>query len=123
LSFDLWYIFLGLFIICIIEADQIENTNNYVFSFPKLWLMHQWFNIFNVLFEVVSGYACIGLSIVSHQSLHAHDRDILQSTHPSHLNFTHWVNLSWSHSWYVMSFRLCWYVDPWTTSWSSICTW
>jgi Trk-type K+ transport system membrane component len=25
----------------------------------------QWFNIFNILFEVVSGYACVGLSIVS----------------------------------------------------------
>ena len=30
LGFDLWYIFLGLFIICIVEADQIQDTNNYV---------------------------------------------------------------------------------------------
>jgi hypothetical protein len=30
LGFDLWYIFLGLFIICIVESDQIQDTNNYV---------------------------------------------------------------------------------------------
>ena len=30
LSFDMWYIFLGVFIICIVESDQIEDTNNYV---------------------------------------------------------------------------------------------
>jgi hypothetical protein len=34
LSYDLWYIFLGLFIICIVESGQIEDTNNYVFPFP-----------------------------------------------------------------------------------------
>jgi Trk-type K+ transport system membrane component len=32
LGFDLWYIFLGLFIICIVESTQIEDTNNYVRS-------------------------------------------------------------------------------------------
>lgn len=30
LGFDLWYIFLGLFIICIVESSQIQDTNNYV---------------------------------------------------------------------------------------------
>jgi len=30
LGFDLWYIFLGLFIICIIESTQIQDVNNYV---------------------------------------------------------------------------------------------
>jgi Trk-type K+ transport system membrane component len=30
LGFDLWYIFLGLFIICIVEADNIQDTANYV---------------------------------------------------------------------------------------------
>lgn len=67
LSFDLWYIFLGLFLICIIEADQISDTNDYVYLHSKLLrLTCQWFNIFNVLFEVVSGYACVGLSLVRH---------------------------------------------------------
>lgn len=32
LGFDLWYIFLGLFVICIVEASEIQDTNNYVFS-------------------------------------------------------------------------------------------
>ena len=36
LSFDLWYIFLGVFIICIAESDQIEDTNNYVPPSPRL---------------------------------------------------------------------------------------
>ena len=66
LSFDLWYIFLGVFIICIAESDQIEDTNNYVPFLPDLFpvLTVQWFNIFNILFEVVSAYGGVGLSIV-----------------------------------------------------------
>lgn len=42
LSFDLWYIFLGLFIITIAEGSHIENRNNYAFT------------TFAILFEVVS---------------------------------------------------------------------
>jgi Trk-type K+ transport system membrane component len=30
LGFDLWYIFLGVFLICIIESSQIGNSNDYV---------------------------------------------------------------------------------------------
>jgi len=30
LSFDLWYVFLGVFIICIVESAQIQNAENYV---------------------------------------------------------------------------------------------
>ena len=37
LSFDLWYIFLGLFIICIAEGSHIENTTEYV-CFNYLYL-------------------------------------------------------------------------------------
>lgn len=51
LSFDLWYIFLGLFIICIVEGDRLENTNDYAFT------------IFSVLFEIVSAYGTVGLSL------------------------------------------------------------
>lgn len=51
LSFDLWYIFLGLFIICIAEGRNLENTNDYGFT------------IFSVLFEVVSAYGTVGLSL------------------------------------------------------------
>lgn len=30
LSFDLWYVFLGLFIIAIAEGERLQNTNEYV---------------------------------------------------------------------------------------------
>ncbi|KAM3417619.1 Potassium transport protein [Cercospora zeina] len=51
LSFDLWYIFLGLFIIAIVEGDKIANTNE-----PS-------FTMFSVLFEIVSAYGTVGLSL------------------------------------------------------------
>lgn len=51
LSFDLWYIFLGLFIICVVEGARLENTNEYAFT------------IFSCLFEIVSAYGTVGLSL------------------------------------------------------------
>lgn len=49
LSFDLWYIFLGFFIICIAEGSKImDNTN---------------FTMFGILFEIVSAYGTVGLSL------------------------------------------------------------
>ncbi|KAJ5119030.1 hypothetical protein N7476_011384 [Penicillium atrosanguineum] len=51
LSFDLWYIFLGCFCICIAESGKIADT-----SIPA-------FSVFSVLFEVVSAYANVGLSL------------------------------------------------------------
>ncbi|KAI9758447.1 MAG: hypothetical protein M4579_003077 [Chaenotheca gracillima] len=51
LSFDLWYIFLGLFVIAIAEGSSLENTNNYAFT------------TFSVLFEIVSAYGTVGLSL------------------------------------------------------------
>jgi potassium uptake Trk family protein len=51
LSFDLWYLFLGLFIIAIVEGDRISNTNEYAFT------------MFSVLFEIVSAYGTVGLSL------------------------------------------------------------
>jgi Trk-type K+ transport system membrane component len=51
LSFDLWYVFLGLFLICCIEGDRIQNTNDYAFT------------IFSILFEIVSAYGTVGLSL------------------------------------------------------------
>ncbi|CAG84747.2 DEHA2A10340p [Debaryomyces hansenii CBS767] len=50
LSFDLWFIFLGLFIICIAEGPKL-NKNNYRFS------------IFTILFEIISAYGTVGLSL------------------------------------------------------------
>jgi potassium uptake Trk family protein len=51
LSFDLWYIFLGLFIISIVEGDRIANKDQDAFS------------TFSVLFEIVSAYGTVGLSL------------------------------------------------------------
>ena len=51
LSFDLWYIFLGLFIIAIAEGGRLSNTNEYSFT------------LFSVLFEIVSAYGTVGLSL------------------------------------------------------------
>ena len=51
LSFDLWYVFLGLFIIAIVEGGRLQNTNEYAFT------------IFSVLFEIISAYGTVGLSL------------------------------------------------------------
>ena len=51
LSFDLWYIFLGLFIIAIAEGDHIQNTNEFAFT------------MYSCLFEIVSAYGTVGLSL------------------------------------------------------------
>lgn len=51
LSFDLWYIFMGMFIIAIAEGKHLENTNEYAFT------------LFSVLFEIVSAYGTVGMSL------------------------------------------------------------
>jgi potassium uptake Trk family protein len=51
LSFDLWYIFLGVFCICIAESDRIMSREDYAF------------NVFAIFFEVVSAYGNVGLSL------------------------------------------------------------
>lgn len=51
LSFDLWYIFMGLFIIAIAEGKHLQNTNEFAFT------------LFSCLFEIVSAYGTVGLSL------------------------------------------------------------
>lgn len=51
LSFDLWYIFLGLFIIALAEGSRLQNTNDVGFT------------MFAILFEIVSAYGTVGLSL------------------------------------------------------------
>lgn len=51
LSFDLWYLFLGLFIICIVEGKKLSDNDDYAFT------------MFSVLFEIVSAYGTVGLSL------------------------------------------------------------
>ncbi|OAP64668.1 hypothetical protein AYL99_00640 [Fonsecaea erecta] len=51
LSFDLWYIFLGMFIIAIVEGGRLQNPSDTAFT------------LFSVLFEIVSAYGTVGLSL------------------------------------------------------------
>ncbi|KAJ5624106.1 hypothetical protein N7510_000415 [Penicillium lagena] len=51
LTFDLWYIFLGIFCICIAEAERIMANSDPAFS------------VFSVFFEVISAYGNVGLSL------------------------------------------------------------
>ncbi|KAF2689254.1 potassium transport protein 1 [Lentithecium fluviatile CBS 122367] len=51
LSFDLWYIFLGVFCICCSESKRIMDNTDPAFS------------VFSVFFEVVSAYGNVGLSL------------------------------------------------------------
>ncbi|KAL8674858.1 MAG: hypothetical protein Q9168_000744 [Polycauliona sp. 1 TL-2023] len=51
LSFDLWYIFLGLFVIAIAEGHHISNMNESSFT------------MYSCLFEIVSAYGTVGLSL------------------------------------------------------------
>ncbi|KAJ5542265.1 hypothetical protein N7535_004687, partial [Penicillium sp. DV-2018c] len=51
LTFDLWYIFLGTFCICAAEAGKIADKSISAFS------------VFSILFEVVSAYGNVGLSL------------------------------------------------------------
>lgn len=48
LSFDLWFVFLGFFILCISEGSKIQDKR---------------FDVFSVLFETVSAYGTVGLSM------------------------------------------------------------
>ncbi|KAK1974623.1 trk family potassium uptake protein [Colletotrichum cereale] len=48
LSFDLWYVFLGLFILAITEGHRIQKND---------------FDVYSVLFEIVSAYGTVGLSL------------------------------------------------------------
>jgi hypothetical protein len=50
LSFDLWYIFLGFFIVAISEGSRLQSGD------PN-------FTMFAVLFEIVSAYGTVGLSL------------------------------------------------------------
>ncbi|PPQ63028.1 hypothetical protein CVT24_005974, partial [Panaeolus cyanescens] len=52
LAFDMWWIALSLFLICCKEAARIDDPANAT-----------WFNIFTILFELVSAYGTVGLSL------------------------------------------------------------
>ncbi|WBW74583.1 plasma membrane potassium ion transmembrane transporter Trk2 [Schizosaccharomyces osmophilus] len=51
LSHDLWYMFFGFFLITILEGSRLQRADE-----PQ-------FTLFSILFEVVSGYGTVGLSL------------------------------------------------------------
>lgn len=51
LSFDLWWVMLGVFLITIAESDRVADNADPAFS------------VFAILFEVVSAYGNVGLSL------------------------------------------------------------
>ncbi|KAF8070723.1 cation transport protein-domain-containing protein [Lyophyllum atratum] len=52
LAFDMWWVALALFLICVNERHNLDN--------PAVAV---WFNIFTVIFELVSAYGTVGLSL------------------------------------------------------------
>ncbi|KAJ7188712.1 cation transport protein-domain-containing protein [Mycena filopes] len=52
LAFDMWWLGLAIFLVCIIERHNIDTVEN-----------STWFNIFSVVFELVSAYGTVGLSL------------------------------------------------------------
>ncbi|TFY57734.1 hypothetical protein EVG20_g8425 [Dentipellis fragilis] len=52
LAFDMWWLCLALLLVCIVERGNINNPNNF-----------SWFTIFNIIFELVSAYGTVGLSL------------------------------------------------------------
>ncbi|KAK3079949.1 hypothetical protein LTS18_003525, partial [Coniosporium uncinatum] len=50
LAHDVWWLVLAIFLISIIEGSQFERD-------PAT------FSVFNIIFEVVSGYATVGISV------------------------------------------------------------
>ncbi|KAJ7099551.1 cation transport protein-domain-containing protein [Mycena belliarum] len=52
LAFDMWWLGLAVFLVCIIERKNIDSAETL-----------SWFNIFSVVFELVSAYGTVGLSL------------------------------------------------------------
>ncbi|KAI0776245.1 cation transport protein-domain-containing protein [Trametes elegans] len=52
LSFDMWWLAVALFLVCIIERKGLDDESN-----------NNWFTIFTIVFELVSAYGTVGLSL------------------------------------------------------------
>lgn len=52
LAFDIWWLAFALWLICIMERHQINRSDN-----------EGWFNIFSIIFELVSAYGTVGLTL------------------------------------------------------------
>ena len=74
LSFDLWYIALGTFLIAVVEGDRLQDNHH-----KQEQRNGSAFSLFSVLFEVVSAYGTVGLSLGyawTETSLSAQFRDV-----------------------------------------------
>ena len=58
LSFDLWYIALGTFLIAVVEGDRLQDNHH-----QQDQRNGAAFSLFSILFEVVSAYGTVGLSL------------------------------------------------------------
>ncbi|TFY80691.1 hypothetical protein EWM64_g3316 [Hericium alpestre] len=52
LAFDMWWLCLALLLVCIVERGNLINPDN-----------QSWFTVFNILFEIVSAYGTVGMSL------------------------------------------------------------
>lgn len=59
LSFDLWYIVLGAFLIALVEGDRLQSRQQQ----QQPQQNESSFSLFSILFEVVSAYGTVGLSL------------------------------------------------------------
>lgn len=64
---DIWWLAFALWLVCIIEVSLPKGSQNW--SLTALMQRghidnnQEWFNIFNIIFELVSAYATVGLSL------------------------------------------------------------
>ncbi|TDL22995.1 hypothetical protein BD410DRAFT_820980 [Rickenella mellea] len=52
LAFDMWWLGLALFLVCIVERHKLQEEANF-----------GWFTIFSIVFELISAYGTVGLSL------------------------------------------------------------
>jgi hypothetical protein len=70
LAFDMWWLALSLWLICIIEVSpELGGSSASKLTFQRDRVIvnadEPWFNIFSVIFEIVSAYGTVGLSLGS----------------------------------------------------------
>jgi Trk-type K+ transport system membrane component len=73
LAFDIWWLAFALWLVCIIEVSLHLGAG--IFIVPGLTSGQKsqidradtatWFNVFNIIFELVSAYGTVGLSLGS----------------------------------------------------------
>jgi Trk-type K+ transport system membrane component len=71
LAFDIWWLAFALWLVCIIEVRLLDSgiCSGRVADDQKSKIDREdtatWFNVFNIIFELVSAYGTVGLSLGS----------------------------------------------------------